>query len=88
MVDAWEFPESLWESIDEGMYLPKKLFNVDELGLHWKRMPDWSYINEEEKLMTDYKVAKDKLTLLFDGSASSDMNLKPLLVYHLENPRT
>lgn len=23
MVDAWEFPESLWESIDEGMYLPK-----------------------------------------------------------------
>ena len=38
--------------------------------------------------MTDHKVAKDKLTLLFDGSASSDMKLKPLLVYHLENPRT
>ena len=38
--------------------------------------------------MTDYKVAKDKLTLLFDGSASRDMSLKPLLVYHLENPRT
>lgn len=35
--------------------------------------------------MTDYKVAKDKLTLLFDGSASSDMKLKALLVYHLEN---
>ena len=53
MVDAWEFPESLWESIDEDVYLPEQLFNVDELGLYWKRMPDWSYISEEEKLMTD-----------------------------------
>ena len=68
MVDAWEFPESLWESIDEDVYLPEQLFNVDEPGLYWKRMPDWSYISEEEKLMTDYKVAKDKLTLLFGGS--------------------
>ena len=24
MVDAWEFPESLWESIDEFAYLPKQ----------------------------------------------------------------
>lgn len=29
MVDAWEFPESLWESTDEGIYLPEQLFNVD-----------------------------------------------------------
>ena len=47
-VSAWEFPEMLWEIIDEGVYLPKPLFNVDETGLYWKQMPDQSYISKEE----------------------------------------
>ena len=50
-------------------------------------MPDRSYISKEEKLMPGYKAAKDRLTLLFDGNASGDMKLKPVLVYHSENPR-
>ena len=37
--------------------------------------------------MPGYKAAKNRLTLLFGGSASDDMNMKPLLVYHSENPR-
>ena len=37
--------------------------------------------------MPSYKAAKDRLTLLFGGNASGDMKLKPLLVYHSENPR-
>ena len=62
-------------------------FSTDEIGLHWKRMSDWSYISKEEKLIPGYKTAKDRLTLLFGGNASGDMKLKPLLVYHSENPR-
>ena len=38
---------------------------MDKTGLHWKRMPDQSYIRKEEKLMSGYKGAKDMLTLLF-----------------------
>ncbi|XP_021573038.1 tigger transposable element-derived protein 1 [Carlito syrichta] len=86
-VAAREFPETLREIIDEGMYLPEQVFNVDETGLYWKRMPDRSYISKEEKLMPGYKAAKDRLTLLFGGNAAGDMKLKPLLVYHSENPR-
>ena len=37
--------------------------------------------------MPGYKAAKDRLTLLFGGIASSEMKLKPLLVCHSENPR-
>ena len=37
--------------------------------------------------MPGYKATNDRLTLLFCGNASSDMKLKPLLVYHQENPR-
>ena len=36
--------------------------------------------------MPGYKAAKDKLTLFFGGNISGDMKLKPLLVYHAENP--
>ncbi|XP_068398055.1 tigger transposable element-derived protein 1-like [Eschrichtius robustus] len=38
-VAAWEFPEMLREIIDV-LYLPEQVFNVDETGLYWKRMPD------------------------------------------------
>ena len=60
---------------------------MDETGLHWKRMPDRSYISKEEKLMPGYKAAEDRLTLLFGGNASGDMKVKTLLVYHSENQR-
>ena len=75
-VATQEFPETLWKIIDEGAYLPKQVFNMDETGLYWKRMPDWSYISKEEKLMPGYKAAKDRLTLLFGGNAYSNTKLK------------
>ena len=66
---------------------PLRFFNVDKMGLPWKRMLYQNYISEEEKLIPGYKAAKDRLTLWFDGNASGDMKLKPLLVYHSENPK-
>ena len=61
---------------------------VDETGLYWKRMPNWSYISKEEKwCQALIKHQKNRLTLLFDVSASDDMKLKILLVYHSENLR-
>ncbi|XP_065756244.1 tigger transposable element-derived protein 1-like [Phocoena phocoena] len=87
MVAAQEFPKMLQEVIDEGIYLPKQVFNVDETGLYWKRMPHQSYIRKEKKVLSGYKAAKDRLNLLFCGNASGDIKLKPLLVNHSENPR-
>ena len=57
-VAAREFPENLWEIIDEGTYLTKQGFKVDETGLYWKRMPNRSYVSEEKMLMADYKSSK------------------------------
>ena len=84
---TWEFPEMLWEITNEGPYLPKQVFNVDKTGLHWKRMPDQSYIRKEEKLMSGYKGAKDMLTVVC-GNASDNMKLKSLSVYLPYNQRT
>ncbi|XP_045117649.1 tigger transposable element-derived protein 1-like [Portunus trituberculatus] len=84
---AEEFPGKLAEIICQGGYTPQQIFNVDETGLYWKKMPDQTYISKEEKTMPGFKAAKDRLTLLLGGNASGDLKLKPLLVYTSENPR-
>ncbi|GFW22707.1 tigger transposable element-derived protein 1 [Trichonephila clavipes] len=52
-----------------------------------KRMPNRTYITKDEKSVPGHKPMKDRLTLLLGANASGDMKLKPLLVYHSENPR-
>lgn len=75
------------EFIETEGYLPQQIFNCDETGLFWKRMPNRTYITKDEKSVPGHKPMKDRLTLLLGANASGDMKLKPLLVYHSENPR-
>lgn len=43
------YPEILKSIIQEGEYTPQQVFNVDETGLYWKRMPERTFISVEEK---------------------------------------
>ena len=72
--------------MDEG-YGPQQVFNADETGLFWKRMPSRTFITKEEKKLPGHKAMKDRLTLMISSNASGDLKIKPLLVYHSENPR-
>ncbi|XP_064090792.1 tigger transposable element-derived protein 1-like [Macrobrachium nipponense] len=67
-------------------YIPQQVFNCDETGLFWKKMPWRTYITAE-KMMPGHKPMKDRLTLALCANASGDCKVKPLLVYHSENPR-
>ncbi|BFZ04012.1 hypothetical protein BsWGS_07051 [Bradybaena similaris] len=84
---ASEFPKALAEIIKERGYTAQQVFNVDETGLFWKRMPNRTYIAKEEKSAPGHKASKERLTLLLGGNAAGDFKLKPLLVYQAENPR-
>lgn len=75
------------ELIEAKGYIPQQVFNCDETGLFWKKMPNRTYITAEEKAMPGHKPMKDRLTLLLCANASGDCKIKPLLVYHSENPR-
>ena len=68
-------------------YLPQQIFNCDETGLFWKKMPNRTYITAEEKALPGHKPMKDRLTVLLCANASGDCKVKPLVVYHSENPR-
>ena len=46
-----------------------------------------TYITKEEKTFPGHKPMKDILTLLLCGNASGDFKVKPMLVYHSDNPK-
>jgi hypothetical protein len=48
--------------------------NTNKEGLFWKRMPDCTYIANEEKSVPGFKTAKDHLTLLLGRNAARIAN--------------
>ena len=68
-------------------YLPQHLFNADETGLFWKKLPNRTYITKKQKSLPGHKPMKDRLTPLLCGNASGDFKVKPMLAYHSNNPR-
>ena len=43
---AKEYPNILKRIIERGGYRPEQVFNIDETGLYWKRMPERTYISK------------------------------------------
>jgi hypothetical protein len=78
------FSEELQKIVIEGGYSPKQIFNVDETGLFWKRMPSHTFISQDENKVPGHKASKDHLTL---GRNVEGDKLKPLLVYHSQDVR-
>ena len=84
---ASDFIIKFKQIVAKGNYSSQQIFNVDETGLFWKKMPSRTYISQEEKYSSGFKKDKDRLTLLLGGNVRGDIKLKPMLVYRSENPR-
>ncbi|XP_064089935.1 tigger transposable element-derived protein 1-like [Macrobrachium nipponense] len=76
-----EFPKL----IKEGGYIPEQMFNMDETGLFWKKMPSRMFFYKDEVKKPGFKAHKDRVTLLMCGNAAGLM-LKPGLIYKSLNP--
>ncbi|GFT40797.1 tigger transposable element-derived protein 1 [Trichonephila clavipes] len=80
------FPEELAKNIEDGDYSADQVFNADETGLYWKKLPNRTYIAKDEKTTSGHKASKDRVTLLLCSNASDRM-LKPLLINKPLRPR-
>ena len=70
-----------WNYLSQQVFVMKRVF-------FWKKMPKKNHITKEETALPGHKPMKDRcVTLLFCSNASGDLKLKPMLVYHSENPR-
>jgi hypothetical protein len=78
---AENFVHEFKNIISEGNYSPEQVWNVDETGLNWKRMPTTTFMSREETSNAGIKTLKNRLTLMLGGNASGDTKLEPLLVY-------
>ena len=85
-VAADAYPAEFAKVIEEKGYRPEQVFNADETGLWWKKMPSRTFIAKEEKQAPGFKVQKDRVSLSFCGSAAGHM-IKPMMIYKSKRPR-
>lgn len=86
-VAAAKFPDVLKAIIHSEGLTSQQVFNVDETGLFWKRLPSRTYISKAENSVPGRKPIKNRLTLLLGGNAEGDFKFKPFLIHTAENPR-
>nr|XP_057942280.1 tigger transposable element-derived protein 1-like [Doryrhamphus excisus] len=72
--------------LEEGNYHPEQVFNMDETGLFWKRMPSRTFIFKDEAKVCGFKAYKDRVTVIMCGNAEGFL-LKPALICKAKNPR-
>lgn len=75
---ASEFPAHFQQIIKDKGYLPEQVFNCDETGLFWKKMPKRTYIHKSARQAPGFKAMKDRLILVLCGNAAGHM-IKPYL---------
>ncbi|XP_014398984.1 PREDICTED: tigger transposable element-derived protein 1-like isoform X2 [Myotis brandtii] len=62
------YPSVLRRILEEGCYSSQQVFNVDETGLFWKRLPERMLLALEGAARPGPKAPKDHLTLLLGAT--------------------
>lgn len=84
---AEKYPAEFAKIVEEGGYTAEQVFNADETGLYWKKMPSRTYVAKELKSVPGHKVAKERVSLLLCSNASGNCLMKPLFINRSLNPR-
>jgi len=83
---AEQHREKFKKMIGEGGFVSQQVFNCNETGFFWKRMPRRTYITKEKTTLPGHKPMRTGLLCSFVPMLRGDYKVKPLLMYHSENP--
>ena len=84
---ASKFPELFKGLIEEEGFHPDAIYNCDEAGLVYKRMPKSTYIAKTVKKARGRKGDMLRFTVLFCVNQSGSHKVKPLVVHTAKHPR-
>lgn len=71
---------------EEGLH-PEQVYNMDETGLNFKRLPTKTFAASDEKSAPGFKMSKDRLTVAVCSNASGTHKLPLLVIGKSEKPR-
>ena len=83
---AEKYQDEFEKMVQEKGYLPEQVFNADETGLFWKKMPSRTFLSQQERQAPGFKAAKDRVSVLLCGNAAGHM-IKSMFLYKGKRPR-
>lgn len=86
-IAAREFPQILEGIISDGDYHPDCVYNMDEAGLVYKRMPKSTFIAKTVKQARGRKADKTRFTVVFCVNATGTHKVKPMVIHTAKHPR-
>ncbi|XP_067139686.1 jerky protein homolog-like [Centruroides vittatus] len=79
--------ESFKNTIDKEDYQKTNVYNADETGLYWKKMPTKTLVSKNEMSAPGFKVSKSRITVMVCGNVTGTHRLPLLIVGKSKNPR-
>ncbi|UYV81470.1 hypothetical protein LAZ67_20001288 [Cordylochernes scorpioides] len=73
--------------IDKESYNKINVYNAEETGLYWKKMPKKSLVAKNEMSAPGYKTSKSRITAMVYGNINGTHRLPLLTIRKFTNPR-
>ena len=83
---AEKYPEIINQLIKENGFKPEQVFNMDETGLFWRKMPSRAFLMKDEMNTAGFQAQKDRVKHIMCGNAAGWM-MKPGRIYKSASSR-
>ncbi|KAG7155190.1 Tigger transposable element-derived protein 1-like 72 [Homarus americanus] len=85
-VAARDFPPFLREVMEEGRFTDDQVFNMDESGLFWKKLPAKTFVVQSASKVRGRKLQKERITVLYTTNASGTCKPKLSVIHTARKP--
>lgn len=87
VASAEDFKKTFKEFCRAGGFESKNIYNADETGLNWKKLPTKSLVSKRETAAPGYKVSKARITAMVCANYTGDHRLPLLIIGKSKQPR-